>query len=278
MFPPKSTYLMYTLPIDQEEVASFAKRFWKPGEGIFLGMIPYSQLLFDYDIEALDHISNYFKNELYKFNPSEVPLDKLDAVIINAWEDYSKFVWLAQEYIDNGNKFTNPIGSHYNPRMLKNPIHPGGARNKIYKYLHNKDEEIYSFYFPTYEVKPNFLKNMKRKDPSKLVKQGYSIGLTPDHGSLIPHVMKGMDSIPSAKKEYQMRIYERFKTPIKIQSTHPMSEMRLDKFINEPNPKEIFHIEFKEYSTDAKIGAGILFGLGIEFENKYFKTWSEVLE
>lgn len=193
-------YLCKTLPIQSEMVTKLIKNCWHANEAIWQGPIPKEQLLFADKGETYNDFSVYFKKKKYSIPVDQVP--GWDKGFDNDLENWPKIVWLAKEYFSVG--FRNPMGGHYNPRIRKNVIHPGGCRQKIIDFFATGTVDL--IYFNTGGIRPKWLSNLSKRRPKDLFDEGYAIHLVADHGSLIPHVMKDLGLIPHGKKKTHFEI------------------------------------------------------------------------
>ena len=130
-------------------------------------------------------------------------------------EFFLKDIWLTHDYI-TGPGFTNPLNTHWNPRLEKIVVHPGGARRKI-EHLFGGDT-FPSLFFNTGGIHFDFLENM---DPLELdywfnpnlniseKNEWWKIDLIPDHGSMIPHCSVDLMNIIDSKKIWYEKLYNR---------------------------------------------------------------------
>jgi len=193
-------FLLETLPFSNEFVLDVIPRYWHLRETLHQGNIPKRELTFTESHEVFNDLENYILKEQWKVDVLEVP--EWDVGFNNDLENWLKFVWLTKEYLSKG--FINPVCVHYNPRIRKNVIHPGGCRQQVLNLFHNNS--IHAIYFNTGGVRPKWLKKMKKVSVESLIAQGWGINLVADHGSLIPHLLKDLDSIVVGKKQTQIMI------------------------------------------------------------------------
>lgn len=103
-------------------------------------------------------------------------------------ENYTKAVWLTGIFLNEG--FKNLMGAHWNPKINKWQIHPGGTRQTVLRMFTKKDHAEF-LAFNTGGVKTQFknvFKSYKSLTDYFTDKQDIFLCLTADHGSLIPHV------------------------------------------------------------------------------------------
>ena len=208
-----------------EECVDLALKNWKAyyDQDLRYGYIPWEEILFDRDDELINVSEEYFRKGYFRFDPTYVKLEDIDMGAENPgpWETYIKNVWLACEWFDNGNKFKYPICCHYNPRFGKSPVHPGGARNKVIRAFGHPGMMIETYFFNTRGYDSSWRRNMKPVDLQSWKDKDISLGLSPDHGTLIPHVMQKTHSIKVGKKEHQKRFYLECKTGLYINCNLP---------------------------------------------------------
>lgn len=243
-------YHMEVIELDPNESIDFALKNWKIyyDQELRHGYIPWEAIQFDYDDEIITVSNNYFEKEYYKVDPTHIHYDDIDMGAENPgeWETYIKNVWLATEYLDNDRKFQYPICCHWNPRILSSPVHPGGARNKVIRAFGHPGMMVETFYFNTLGYDSSWWRKMKPVDLESWKEKDISIGLSPDHGTLIPHVMQKTHSIKVGKKEHQRRFYLECKKGIYILSNnYELLPPWVKKFNNKNSPTTM-KIHFKD--------------------------------
>lgn len=154
----------------------FLKNQKLESEHLYLTEIPHSDINQNTFINTRVHIKKFFKFENY-LKPFEY----------ETHFHFSKLCWLTSEYIKDG-KFRSYIGAHYNPRTKDVVIHPGSQRYKVVKLFNKKDTQQYLFW-NTNGIKFNWLydTDIVPIDYQHEIFQKYDFGITPDHGSIIPH-------------------------------------------------------------------------------------------
>ncbi len=245
-------YMMQTLAVDRQDAPDMARRGWSEefGEEIRVGEIPYEALKFDMDGEITNDISQYFKQKMYQIPAKKIKLKDIDIGASNpgAWENYAKMVWLSNEFLKAGKRFAYPICAHWNPRLQISPIHPGGCRNKVFKIWGEPGDTVASYYFNTRGFDSNWWQEMKPISVDEIIEQGHEIGLSPDHGTLIPHVMQQLHSIKVGKKQHQQDMYTKFVKDgvgILTNNTSLLPEW-LHHLMNNKSAKRILNIKFDD--------------------------------
>ncbi len=141
-------------------------------------------------------LDDYIAKEGYNFDIKTIDVDKGTVPHV---EQVAKAVYLTKQYLKT-NSFRDPICSHYNPRLDKNFVHPGGTRQVILDLFHKGP--VRTFYFNTNGHKFEFLKQMKVieiEDFYTNYHPVFHLDVVPDHGTLIPHVLKivgGVGKLP----------------------------------------------------------------------------------
>jgi len=105
---------------------------------------------------------------------------------------FSKKCFMVNEYLNSDKKFRSHIGAHFQPRLEKVVLHPGSNR---YFVLDLFDDDSHEFIFwNTNGIKFNWMgENIIPMDTEHRLFKEYFFGLTPDHGSLIPHFCNRKD-------------------------------------------------------------------------------------
>lgn len=188
------------------------------------------------------------------------------------FENFTKLIWLCDVLLRDG-KFKNPLGVTYHPYVDSFEVHPGGTR-RIALHLFTP-EYTDCFLFDVNQVvktKPkHFFKNLKKVQCSKLFPE-YHIAFVPDLGTLVPHIMKDTDTIPSFKKEYALKIKEKLNN-LKIKSNLHIPFLK-DFYSSTPNTNISFY-ENNIHPDDLlyhKHRATVLAILGKKFKDQYIKV------
>lgn len=124
------------------------------------------------------------------------------------FELFPKLVWLLDDYLKN-EKFDNLVGLLYNPTIGKYEVHPGASR-QILLQIWSKPKIRGLIFSPLgldfdkedFEVIFNSEKQIKSHFPNSDVK----IGLTPDKGTIFPHIHFDMTQIEDKTLEYHIRV------------------------------------------------------------------------
>ena len=183
--------------------------YWKPGEWIWSGKIPRNFIHFDATVGLLHEVNQYFNEKKWQQDISDYPEENWDNPSTQDYfmENFLKFIWLLNEYTQNKG-FNNPMSCHYNPRLGKIVIHPGGVRSLVEGLFGKSDVDCH--FFNTGGCYYEFMENLDPWDlDEKFTQGGYACIGVPDHGSVIPHMGKDMDIIPGHKKQWYWRVYNR---------------------------------------------------------------------
>jgi len=262
---PKSSFVPYLMDclthngvdIKSQEIA----KYWKPGEWIWDGKIPRSHFHFDFMYSIMGEIDQYFLGEKWKRDISDYPEENWDDPTKQDYfmENFLKFVWLLNEYTTQGG-FKNPLFCHYNPRIDKIVIHPGGVRALVEGLFGG--EYVDASFFNTDNYFQEFMHDMEPWDlEEKFTLGGYDCIGVPDHGSIIPHAGIDMHIIPGHKKDWYWRIYNRIsdgKLNIKLKFTD--TNKNIDKFrswvgqwITDTASQDVTHVTFTNAPTKIDI-------------------------
>lgn len=272
---PSTPYVCTPIPYSETHYDLW-KTYKRPDEDLYLVDIPKNSLLYLTDEPIIDSILRYLTSGIYFFVGDLVKRNSTPNWQTD-FESYLKYVWLAESYFNNSMKF--PIGSHWNPRLGTNVIHPGGARNVIYRLFHSGP--VRTVYFNTSGKMFPWLQKSNKTSLEQL-EDIYKIKpifvLTADHGTLIPHIHFNPESIDVNILIYNTRIKNILKNKIYI--SHPLHQ-KLNKlemyFTNDINSD--VKITFKNLpSIEDQIKALILFPINfkkIEFENIIIEKNSE---
>lgn len=125
-------------------------------------------------------------------------------------ELFPKLVWLLNDYLRD-KKFNNPVGLLYNPTLNLYEIHPGGSRQILFNLF--KPEKIEGLIFSP--ERPQLRKedfkvtfNSKEEVLNYFKKDDIQIGLTPDKGTLIPHIHFDTIELESTIINYHLKLKE----------------------------------------------------------------------
>ena len=246
-------------------------KYWRWGEALWIGDIPYSVLSFDPSEEIDSDIHLYFAGEYYNFELDQQPIKTIQTGEFSEAENFTKMCWLTEEYLNNNKTFRNPLGSHYNPRIDKHVIHPGGCRNKIVKMFADPTSAVYSWYFNTRGIKPKWLKLLKKVDIEDLLfTQEFRMAMVPDHGSMIPHVSKEVEEIAGHLVDTYPKLKLLATEPRQFTSNVDMPY--LERWKDNTQGVHI-HINFKEGYRDLDVYAAyILFALKRPYKGRYLEV------
>ena len=159
----------------REAKLNFLQKNKIDSENVYLLEIPHVDICQRDFLHLEKHIQKFFTNKNY-LNPFNY----------NTHFQFAKFCWLSSEFIKDG-KFRSYIGAHYNPRLKQVVIHPGSQRYKVVRLFEKTPSKF--LFWNTNGVIYNW---MSKEQPIPLDKDNeifkkYDFGLTPDHGSIIPH-------------------------------------------------------------------------------------------
>jgi hypothetical protein len=190
------SYYVHPLPdLTQQQAIKLVKSHWPIwNEHLWIGDIDVRLLAFEGVDRFYNMLNNFFNNKDYEFDIETIDVNSSASDV----EQVCKAVYLVDAYLQS-NSFNDPMCAHYNPRNGKNIVHPGGTRQVILDLFHSG--KVKSYYFNTGGFKFNFLKHMQKVDVEQVFldpEQG--IGLVPDHGTLIPHLLRhpGVAALPAS--------------------------------------------------------------------------------
>lgn len=150
------------------------------------------------------------------------------------FELFPKLVWLLDDFFKE-NQFKNPVGLLYNPALDSYEIHPGGSRQIVYKIL--KPKRIKGLIFTPkrpWLKKEDFEITFESEEQIKDYFSGVDlqVGITPDKGTLIPHIHFNMGDIEKNALHYHNKINK------VLDSTYfhfPQFESSWTLYLNSPN-------------------------------------------
>ena len=190
-------------------------------------------------------------------------------------EEFLKLVWLCGILIDDkGFKYT--LGCHFNPTWNNIVIHPGGTRQHAMMLFPPKEVKV--LHFDTYGHQSKIRgKHLKKIDNyiEYCELNNYQIIFCPDHGTFIPHPMKGVNGIPNSKISQFKRV-KFILDNLNLESNFKVPFLHL--YSKKTNPNKCV-VEYKiknlekisEYNINRIL---VLICLGKDYENEYFKiTW-----
>jgi hypothetical protein len=182
---------LQTLPNQHShEELFFSKK--QLGEDLGLTTVSINELNFD-TIDGLPHsIKTFFEQGIHKkckgVMSYSLKRHKKYREYQQTLEDYSKAVWLTKDFISL-DSFRNPIGVHWNPRINKWNIHPGGTRQRVI-YHFEKNKEINVLGFNTNAKPIKFSRKFFSVEEIQEYFNASDVALvcTSDYGSIIPHI------------------------------------------------------------------------------------------
>lgn len=170
---------------------------------IYVGDIPYSKY------------SKYLEVGRYVNPETIINLRETDYEFFQSYfELFPKLVWLLDEYISSGS-FENPIGLLWNPILSQYEIHPGGSRKILLSLSDNPYLTGLTFNAKGGGIKPDEFKTIfKNTEDVKnyFAEKKISLGLTPDNGTLYPHVHFDMQQIIDKSILYSKRVNDFLET------------------------------------------------------------------
>jgi hypothetical protein len=207
-------YLLNFLSGSQEELVDTFNKFKKSNEFLYRGTISKEDLEFSSAREIYEDIEKYFNTEFEKeYHPIPYSL---------TFKTFVKMCWLTDMYFSEG--IRNPLGVHYNPRLGKNIIHPGRARQAVYSLFHEGPVDV--IYFNTGGITPPWPNPLQQIEIDSFLNTGGYIALVPDHGSIIPHIHYEQHLLTDMVTEYHTRIRNRFNNNFSIRSNVDIELLR----------------------------------------------------
>lgn len=168
-----------------------------PRDLIYFGDIPYTKYV------------KYLEVGRYVNPETVIQLRETDYEFFQSYfELFPKLVWLLDEYVSSGS-FENPVGLLWNPILSQYEIHPGGSRKIILSLSDAKFFTGVTFNAKGQGIKPDEFKsifNSKQDVEHHFVDKKISLGLTPDNGTLYPHVHFNMQQILDKSTLYSKRV------------------------------------------------------------------------
>lgn len=264
------SYYVYPLDCsDDEKIALVGKHWPIYNEHLWFGEISVDHLSFEGVDRFYKILVNFFKNKEYEFDIETLDVDRSASDV----EQVCKAVYLTDAYLKS-NSFDDPICSHYNPRWGKHIVHPGGTRQVILDLFHLG--KVKTFYFNTGGFDFDFLKHMQKVDVEQVFcdpEQG--IGLVPDHGTLIPHILRvaGVRALP----ENMIKFHNQYKTKLtnpkfKVYSDVLFEDIAMPYITFKPNRASVI-LNIKQQPTDLfewkkiKLKAILLILRGVDYED-----------
>lgn len=263
---------------EKQAIMGLSSKIWgDKGEAVYEGILSPQDFL--YQNFPLDDIRSFFRSDfINKIDPYnwnwEWEYDNLDYM---QGEAFIKLVWLCGILIDEGG-FKYTLGSHFNPVYNNIVIHPGGVRQHAMRLFPPKEVKV--IHFDTFGNK-SLMRNKEFKKIDNYIEfcelNDYQIVFTPDHGTFIPHPLKGTGGIPTAK----INQYE--KTKLILNNLNLESNRKLpliNRYHNKNNSNKCI-VKYKKQdlekiSTPNLYRILILICLGKNYETEDFKiTWKK---
>lgn len=227
-------YIHYVRPFNKSNNFNvfIFEGFRNPQENLYVGKIPDEAL-------KLEHNDKFYRKvvtEFFTTTISEEVTSFTPSYLFAKWYDLTT-IW----FRDRG--FKGLLGAHWNPRIKKVIVHPGGQRIKIVKMF-----PIYNYdfvFFNTNGYKPHWITKMKHIDIRRLeVDMNMSIGgITLDHGAAIPHpIWKGAYNIENEAEKARLDLENKVKD-IKLYFKHNSLVNSID-FLNDIRTDTIDNADF----------------------------------
>ena len=264
-------FFLDVLPCEPTQILELTESFWsQKNENLWIGKIPFEIISTDYEDFVLTYLSKYFQEKKYLLEIEKIKVDSGQELII---ELVCKTAYLVNEYLNNGN-FNDPLCTHYNPRLDKHVIHPGGTRQIVLDLFHRG--EINSFYFNTRGYEFDFMKNLKLCNLKDYAKHDdFYMSLVPDHGSLIPHILRrnGVKKNPENMIKAHNYIKSRLVDPnFKIFCNKNIDFLKPWKTSSKQNANVKIYFRDSNPSTKNIIKAVYLFLAGRNYKNKHIQV------
>lgn len=181
-FPENKDYI-HQVRVDGSylESINFLKKYSLENENFYIGNIPNEYIKNDYfnldDIGWKSFIEESFLIPIQ--SEQDINFDNIGKYVFFKWVDLTKY------WMNDG--FYGIMGAHWNPRLKKVIIHPGGQRFMVCNLFPIR--ELKYIFWNTNGIYLPFMKNMIEVDVESLYsKYNHSPGgLTFDHGGIVPH-------------------------------------------------------------------------------------------
>jgi hypothetical protein len=183
----------------------------KPNEILGIGSVPLSEVFLVNT--PIEFYKRYLESGRFINHDLTKGLKDLDTHFYQSHlELFPKLVWLLNDYLKD-RKFKNPVGLLYNPTLNLYEIHPGGSRQILFNLF--KPEEIEGLIFSPErpwlkkeDFKVTF--NSKEEVLDYFKKDDIQVALTPDKGTLIPHIHFDITQLEGTIINYHLRLKEYF--------------------------------------------------------------------
>lgn len=265
------SYYVHPIPeLSLHEAVKLVKSHWPIwNEHLWLGEMDTRLLTFEGVERFYSVLSNFFNNRDYEFDIETMDVDRSASDV----EQACKAVYLTDAYLKS-NSFDDPICAHYNPRRGKHIIHPGGTRQVILDLFHSG--KVKTFYFNTGGFDFDFLKHMQKVDVEQLFfDQTQHVGLVPDHGTLIPHILRvaGVRALPENMIKFHNQYKAKLTNPkFKVYSNILFEDIAMPWATFKPKRASVF-LNIKRRPKDdfewtkIKLKAILLILRGVDYED-----------
>ena len=200
--------------------------YWRPGEGMWKGMIPKHAIGFSPDHETIHDVSTYFADKRYLDKvPADYEWDRSSSAEAYGLENFTKLVWLSSEFLTTG--WQDILSMHWNPRKGLISIHPGGCRQQVIR-IFDENDSVEAHFFNTGGFYTEWMQDLTLiTDPYYFDKLGWHSAVTPDHGTFIPHFLNARNVhtlIPAGKAKWHKILSQKLQDPnFRVHSTCDLS-------------------------------------------------------
>lgn len=264
---------------EKQAIKNLSQKIWESkGENVYEVEFDPKELLYS----PLDQLSYkvFFESDLInKIDTNNYKWDSPRELTYVSFELWVKLVWLSTILIKEKN-FKYTIGTHFNPVYNEIVIHPGGTRQHALRLF--PPTIVKAIHFDTFGNKSKF-KNLKNEINIKPIENyplwceynDYQMIFTPDHGTFIPHPMKGNQEISTGKLETFNKI-KNILSNFQLKSNIPLPYI---KRYSNPNSLNICIVEYKSSPLNLPhydiVRILILICAGLEWDDEIFKiTWN----
>lgn len=269
-----------------------AKHHWNQSDSnLYFGLIPKKFLSFPPLEELYTTLLSFTKQTDKNIYNSQGIRNE----IVFSW---IKCCWLSSEFIKGGLKFRSPLCAHYNPRLNKAIIHPGGQRSKIIDLFCSK-EKTPCFWFDTLGITKNDGYNELYEDMQLIPNNDidrffnelpdFTYNLIPEHGTFIPHIAEGLQNDWDKSVIDWIPTYEKNISSLKYYSNKEITlgNGYFDQFIASENESENVVVTFKkdeediitteELSIRTQLKALFCMMARVSYEDRYLKVENKIL-
>ena len=265
----------------RSSIEKLSRTIWESrNEYCYEGLIDSHLVL--YSDWADHHLDAFFKSDfinkidIHNFDWEATHDDRL----IFDSELFVKLVWLCKVLVEDGN-FTYTMGTHYSPVHNNFIIHPGGTRQ--HAVLLFPPPKLKVIHFDTGGNKSKMQGQQLTRIDNYIdfcQLNDYQIVFTPDHGTFIPHPLKGTQTIISNKMKNFNIIKENLHN-FSFTSNLPLKE--LEKY-NNPKSTRKCVVKYNYQNVDLsfnpldRVRIIILIILQKEFKCENFEiTWKKLI-